>query len=84
MFGGGALRVVWGGVERSCSASDDEEAAGVVSPSELAWVAAVRPAVVLAAVEARLVAAGGVVELRQLQGMSRQETDVLVYREIHA
>lgn len=39
---------------------------------------------VVAAVEARLIAAGGVTELRQLHGMSAAETDLLVRREIDA
>lgn len=36
---------------------------------------------IVEAVEARLLAAGGVIELRQLHGMSASETDVLVRRE---
>ena len=48
-----------------------------------AWKAAVRPAAVLARIEARLVAAGAITELRQLHGMSAQEQDVLVWLELH-
>lgn len=54
-----------------------------MTPAEAAWNAAVRPEMALAVVEARLVAQGAVVELRQLQGLSAQEFDVLVYREVH-
>lgn len=52
-------------------------------PCEKAWKAAVDASHVLTRVEARLVAAGALTELRQLQGLSAQEQDVLVYREIH-
>ena len=46
-----------------------------------AWSAAIDAEALLAAVEARLVAAGAVVELRQLRGFSAQETALLVERE---
>ena len=54
-----------------------------MNPAEQAWKAAVRPAAVLKDVERRLVAAGAITELRQLQGLSAQEQDVLVWLEIH-
>ena len=54
------------------------------SPEQAAWEAATGAADVLARVEARLVAAGALTELRQFQGLSAQEVDVLVYRELHA
>lgn len=50
---------------------------------EQTWRRASGAARVLAAVEARLVTAGAVTELRQLRGLSAQEQDVLVYRELH-
>ena len=54
-----------------------------MSPCEQAWRTAVDASHVLTRVEARLVAAGALTELRQLQGLSAQEQDVLVYRETH-
>lgn len=43
-----------------------------------------RPECVLSAVERRLWDSGAVVELRQFHGLSAQEMDVLIYREVHA
>lgn len=39
--------------------------------------------VILTAVEERLIAAGALVELRQFHRLSAQETDVLIWQEIH-
>lgn len=54
-----------------------------MTPTEKAWSAAVRPGVVLANVERRLVSAGALTELRQLQGLSASEVDVLLWLELH-
>lgn len=54
-----------------------------MSPAEQAWQIAVGPAAVLRDVERRLIAAGAVTELRQLQGLSAQEADRLVWLELH-
>lgn len=54
-----------------------------MNPCEKAWRAAVDASHVLTRVEARLVAAGALTELRQLHGLSAQEQDVLVHREVH-
>lgn len=54
-----------------------------MNPCLDAWKAAVCAASVLTAVERRLVDAGALTELRQLHGLSAQEQDVLVYREVH-
>lgn len=51
---------------------------------ERAWRHAVAHTRILARVEARLIEAGAVTELRQLQGMSATETDLLVRRELEA
>lgn len=51
---------------------------------ERAWRTAVAHTRVLARVQRRLIEAGAVIELRQLQGMSAAEVDVLVSREIAA
>lgn len=59
--------------------TDDDRTA-----NEKAWDTAVRSSQVLEDVEARLVAAGAVTELRQLQGLSAQEQDVLVWLELHS
>lgn len=53
------------------------------APTVKAWRAAVHASHVLERVEARLVAAGALTELRQLQGLSASEQDVLIHREIH-
>lgn len=53
-------------------------------PAQEAWKAAVNASLVLAQVEARLIAAGALIELRQLQGLSAKEQDVLVFREVHS
>lgn len=55
-----------------------------MNPQETCWKAVVQPGAVLTAVERRLMDAGALVELRQLHGLSAQEADVLIHREIHA
>lgn len=54
-----------------------------MSPADIAWRAATRREAVIAAVEGRLAAAGAVSELRCMQGLSAQEMDVLIHREVH-
>lgn len=54
-----------------------------MNPVDEAWRHAVNAASVLTAVEARLVNAGALSELRHLHGFSAQEQDVLVHREVH-
>lgn len=48
-----------------------------------AWQHAVRATSIIEEVAHRLAAAGAITELRQLEGMSASELDLLVYREIH-
>lgn len=55
-----------------------------MNPEEKCWRAAIRPASLVATIEARLTAQGAVTELRQLQGLSAQEYDRLLEREISA
>jgi hypothetical protein len=57
--------------------------AGRVTVLEDAWARAIRPRVILAEIEARLTAEGAVIELRQLQGLSAQELDLLLALEVH-
>lgn len=54
-----------------------------MSPDEAAWRAAVRHAAILEAVEARLILAGAVTEVRQFYGLSASEVDVLLWQELH-
>lgn len=82
---GRAVRAVPSRVLDPCAGAAD--AAGVevrrVNPAEEAWKRAVDASHVLTRVEARLVAAGALIELRQLQGLSAQEQQVLVWLELH-
>lgn len=50
---------------------------------DAAWNVTVGRQRLVAALEARLTAQGRMVELRQLQGLSASELDLLVHREIH-
>jgi hypothetical protein len=50
---------------------------------DAAWNVTVGRERLVAALEARLTAQGALIELRQLQGLSASEMDLLVHREIH-
>lgn len=54
-----------------------------MNADQVAWKAAVRHAAILEAVEARLILAGAVTEVRQFYGLSASEVDVLLWQELH-
>lgn len=52
-----------------------------LNEADACWQSATRAERLLAAIEARLIAAGAVIELRQFYGLSAQEVDVMLRLE---